>query len=110
MDQWDMAVDMRGHGATWAEINRATGISIDRLRWRLEPIRRAQKREYAKRVRERISEFPTRYRMETRIPAAEVARLLAAIPPDTRDLTARVMGDPLPTRSALYRKMHGDGP
>jgi hypothetical protein len=38
---------------------------------------------------------------------AEVLRMLAAIPPDTRDLTARLCGDPLPTRSALYQKMQG---
>lgn len=36
---------------------------------------------------------------------AEVLRMLAAIPPDTRDLTGKLLGDPLPARSALNRKM-----
>lgn len=34
----------------------------------------------------------------------EFDALLAAIPPDTRDLTARFCGDPLPGRSALDRR------
>lgn len=32
---------------------------------------------------------------------ADVAARLAEIPPDTRNLTARVCGDPIPGRSAL---------
>ena len=35
---------------------------------------------------------------------ANAMRLKAQIPADTRDLTARVMGDPLPGRSALDEK------
>lgn len=31
---------------------------------------------------------------------------LAEIPPDTRTLTQRAFGDPLPERSALYRRQH----
>lgn len=34
----------------------------------------------------------------------EFEEAMASIPRDTRDLTARLMGDPLPTRSALDRK------
>lgn len=37
---------------------------------------------------------------ETRVQAE---RLMEMIPDDTRDLTARLMGDPLPGRSALHR-------
>ena len=36
---------------------------------------------------------------------AELRRAVLAIPKDTRDLTARIAGDPLPTRSALDRKV-----
>jgi hypothetical protein len=36
----------------------------------------------------------------------DVAARLAEIPPDTRSLTQRLCGDPLPQRSALYRKTH----
>ena len=37
-------------------------------------------------------------------PDEDVAARLAEIPPDTRDLTAQVFGDPLPGRSALDRR------
>ncbi len=37
----------------------------------------------------------------------EIAALLASIPEDTRDLTQRICGDPLPGRSALHRKQTG---
>lgn len=40
----------------------------------------------------------------------EFQRLMATIPPDTRDLTSRIAGDPLPGRSHLDRKrMQADG-
>lgn len=39
----------------------------------------------------------------SRIDAADVAARLAEIPPDTRSLTGRMFGDPLPGRSALAR-------
>jgi hypothetical protein len=35
---------------------------------------------------------------------AELRALARAIPPDTRDVTARLCGDPLPGRSALDRR------
>lgn len=37
----------------------------------------------------------------------ETARLLALIPADTRSLTGRICGDPLPGRSALCRRQAG---
>lgn len=36
-----------------------------------------------------------------RLPPQEIARRRRAVPADTRDLTARFFGDPLPGRSAL---------
>ena len=42
-----------------------------------------------------------------KLSAEEVAARLAEIPPDTRSLTQRVMGDPLPGRDALSRLLHG---
>lgn len=38
-----------------------------------------------------------------RVPTWQAARQLAAVPADTRPLTARLLGDPLPGRSALDR-------
>ena len=36
-------------------------------------------------------------------PEADLAARLAEIPPDTRDLTGRMFGDPIPGRSALCK-------
>ena len=38
-----------------------------------------------------------------RVPPAVAAKQLASIPADRRNLTARLLGDPLPGRSALDR-------
>jgi len=35
----------------------------------------------------------------------DAAKLMAQIPPDTRDLTAQLCGDPLPERSALAMRV-----
>jgi hypothetical protein len=103
MDDWDKAVDMRGHGSGWAEIERATGITVSRLRHRLDPVYRRQHAANRAGMRAiagiRVEHNPT---------PAEFARLLASIPRDTRGLTARILGDPIPERSALYRKMGGE--
>lgn len=37
----------------------------------------------------------------------EIEARLAEIPDDTRDLTGRMFGDPLPGRSSLHKKMMG---
>lgn len=37
--------------------------------------------------------------------AEQVRRLKAEIPPDTRDLTARMFGDPIPGRRAIDKRM-----
>jgi hypothetical protein len=50
--------------------------------------------------------FPNGDRM-TAEAKADAERRLAEIPPDTRDLTARLMGDPLPGRRSIDRKPQG---
>jgi hypothetical protein len=59
----------------------------------------------------------TRLRRQAGIPLREilpnpndVAARLAEIPPDTRSLTARVFGDPLPGRSAFDRYSRAETP
>lgn len=67
--------------------------------------------------------YPERYRNRKRKASSEIKnalrtadstnikedamRLMERVPRDTRDLTARVLGDPLPGRSALDMKMNG---
>jgi hypothetical protein len=46
-------------------------------------------------------------RPHPRISQADLRRLQRAIPVDTRDLTGRFFGDPIPGRSALDRKLGG---
>lgn len=49
---------------------------------------------------------PARAKVESFRPSAEqVDRLRRLIPPDTRDITGVLCGDPLPTRSALDKRM-----
>lgn len=61
--------------------------------------RRAEMREMTQLRRQ--AGIPPR---EIRPNLSDVAARLAEIPADTRSLTARIFGDPLPGRSALHRK------
>lgn len=70
---------------------KACGIEHERERARERA--RKQRRE----ERRRIPNFSNRVIKNN----AELKQLKAQIPTDTRDLTGRFMGDPLPTRSAL---------
>lgn len=67
--------------------------------------RMAAEREVAASRRAAGLRYMNGHRMAT---SAEIAARLAEIPDDTRTLTQRICGDPIPERSALYRRMHGD--
>lgn len=58
---------------------------------------------HAARVAEERRAASRAYQGPRPIDPARLAERLAAIPADTRDLTARFFGDPLPGRSALDR-------
>ena len=47
------------------------------------------------------------YPFQSFLTKADAARLLAEVPPDTRGLTAKLMGDPLPGRRAIDRISRG---
>ncbi len=101
------ARELRQSGFDWKHISQELGISTDWLRRRLDP-------PYALRVREydRVRLFHTRRGRPKKCQWGSVARevridgaaRLAEIPPDTRDITGRAFGDPLPGRSALCRR------
>lgn len=110
-DDWAMAVRMLAAGTKWATISKATGLSVDRIRRRLDPgyaERRNDGIRAARRRREglipRASVSTIRHATGVRLDPKEIAAALATVPPDTRDHTARLMGDPLPGRSALERR------
>ena len=64
-----------------------------------------KKREYRRRDRLRNPPNSNHYVLKSgRISDAEYAARLVEIPPDTRDLTGVLCGDPLPGRSALARR------
>lgn len=111
IDPWPIARRLFAEGKRWADIKRVTGLSYDTLKRKLVP-------EYAERRAERVRRRRMRKRGES-VPALvesrvhpsgpkgpsreDIAKALATIPPDDRSLTARIMGDPLPGRSALDR-------
>ena len=109
---FDTAKRMLDAGAGWIATQRATGISVDRLKRRFVPgwgerraesvrVRRAQVGRAGDGVARRVWSHGLPFDHVDQVAAA---RALASIPPDTRTLTGRVFGDPLPTRSALDRR------
>lgn len=98
----DRARELRSLGLSWAKTSRAVGVTEDTLRWRIDPT-------FAEKWKARHAGPKSMVRAEPLRPTKiEVRRALAAIPTDTRSFTARVMGDPLPGRSALERMKDKD--
>ena len=78
-------------GKGYRQISAALGVSetsVRRMVGKLEVIRVGGDRRYTERVEEKIA----------------AKKLLRQIPPDTRNLTARIAGDPLKGRSALDKE------
>lgn len=66
--------------------------------------RKSEQREVSAAKRAAGLMFP-----ETRIPEEDIEARFAEIPSDTRSLTARLFGDPMYERSALYHKRSAQG-
>lgn len=79
---------MRAKGASWRVIGNALGVRPGWVRYRLD-------RVYNVRCAERRVSGSGEKR-EMPLSSDELMRRLALIPPDTRDLTARICGDPIP--------------
>jgi hypothetical protein len=102
---------MRAKGMTWAAIAGAHDISVDKLRRAADPAFRrktmARHRRRNQRQKQAMAESGVMLAGALRERGApsrqDIEARLAEIPPDTRGLTARIMGDPLPGRSALDR-------
>lgn len=111
---WDEteAKAMLARGTSWTQIASYFGSTTTTIRCWLDP-------EYAAHCRQRINDRrrekagtrPMRHTVAwARPPEADTAARLAEIPPDTRSLTQRLCGDPLPGRDALSRRatlLHG---
>ena len=91
--------EMRKQGLSWTEIGRTLGVTSTTAKTAVDPAylaKRQQKVNNNRRV-SRAKAGQTRVRKEEAIAAVEFIR-------DTRGFTARMMGDPLPGRSALDQR------
>jgi hypothetical protein len=97
------ALELKEQGMSWSRISARLGVSDEGLRRRLVPgfaTRRQQLIREARYARA-LGKSPDTPR---HIPEAEALAVLRTVPTDTRRPIARLMGDPLPGRSALDKK------
>lgn len=100
---WDLALAarMRATGMKFNQIAVVFGLSPDTVHCRLDPDYR-RKRAEAKLMRYQSTVHSFRLTSD-RVTRAEFAARLAELPHDDRDLTARVLGDPVFARSAAAK-------
>lgn len=97
----ERAIAMRKAGHTDREIARALGFKCgDTIREWLDPQYRVLRRRRAREAKQGIPRGLATNK-STISTESDAVRLAARIPPDTRDLTARLCGDPLPGRRAI---------
>jgi hypothetical protein len=100
----DQAKSLREAGLSWSKISKILGFNRDTLRIRVDPEFRlkkaAEKREYSKAafnlIRRSNAAYMSCVTRGVRLSDAELNARRALIPHDTRDLTARICGDPIP--------------
>jgi len=103
----DWIMEQRALGRTLKSIAEEIGVSLERLGVYVNParyereLRVNKERKRIKSAEERIARPRTYQKLHDAVVKIEVLGELP--PPDTRDLTARFMGDPLPGRSYLDR-------
>lgn len=93
-------------GVSAAAIAEKFGIGQTTVRYHIDPEYRAAERERRTRKRREMGggldlDCSGRMNVDAK---RDGDRLLRKVPKDTRDLTARIAGDPLPGRSALDRR------
>lgn len=105
-DELQRATEMRFGGMAISAIATALGLPDHRVRKVLDPAY-ALRRELHNAKRSYVGVHRNRSRVDAglnqtdRDARKDAERLRQMIPPDTRGLTARIAGDPLPGRSAL---------
>lgn len=101
------ALELKEQGMTWSRISARLGVSDEGLKRRLVPGFATRRQALIRQARyDRAlgkSSDGARH-----IPEAEVLAVLRTVPSDTRRPIARLMGDPLPGRSALDRLRDGE--
>lgn len=90
----DQARKMLACGTSWKDVAAHFGLSAETLRRRLDPAYDLFMREkYERRSYGRVD---TAHRPPRPMTDAALKAYKALIPPDTRSLTARLLGDPIP--------------
>jgi hypothetical protein len=106
MKEWNEteARDMLSRGISYTEVAKIFGLTTTTVHRRLDPMFAAYVRERTNLARaiKRGNDVAATFRYQ---PPSEqdLAARLAEIPRDTRSLTGRLCGDPLPGRSAFDR-------
>jgi hypothetical protein len=95
-DDLRKARSLRNTGSSWRRVAAVFGCSDEAVRSRLDPAYAA--------VRRARFDAPSVKTEPGRVSPDEAKRLLATIPADTRSRNAKLMGDPLPGRSALDQR------
>jgi hypothetical protein len=90
---------MRAAGRSWESLGEHFRCDPETVRRQIDPDYRKVRSD---RYRPGSSAFHV-LRTLDRIPREEAARRISSVPPDTRSAFQRLMGDPLPGRSALDR-------
>lgn len=98
--------ELRQAGKTWTEIGKELGVDGTTAHIAVDPEYAAVRRARINHRRREKSEITPEMRRagDRRVSEDDAKVALASIPADTRDLTARMLGDPLPGRSALDRR------
>lgn len=101
-------IELRKNNMTWNAIAAKLGASLETVHRAIDPtygsVRRGSANATRKSRRKASPNARSAHIAEAKPSAEDAARALAAIPPDTRDFTARLFGDPLPGRSALDQR------
>ncbi len=97
------ALELKEQGMSWSRISARLGVSDEGLKRRLVPGFAARRQQMIREAREyrALGRSPNKPR---HVPEAEALAVLRSVPVDNRSIMSRLMGDPLPGRSALDKK------
>lgn len=105
------ACRLRANGISYWEISKKLRVQYNWIRRRLDPGYRAKliaasRDYYGINIKPLCVTYRAAHKYGSSLPISEdrLRELRSNNPPDTRDLTARLLGDPLPWRSALAQK------
>lgn len=93
------ATRLRAMGRSWADLAERFGCDTETIRRQIDP-------EYRRVRSSRYRPEHSPFHIQTRhgVSPEEAARRIAEVPADTRPMSARLLGDPLPGRSALDKQ------